>query len=258
MVGFDAYMTRERKAEFQDTLNMQLDAGAERYEEAREDGCRRRCGFFASTSNIMVALRDGFFLSTRFKPEDALPLAPDGWIVSNYALSEVEGIVDRQLRRTPVFVSTQNSLLKQFDDIATANGVGSVQIYRHENTVVAVAVRINKNGIRAAKNGEVNLASRVAVPFAVVDGIPLRRHEQEAYQGFGGTPEPVEYHHLSMNLDGQLSIVVLARADEAELGKLVSGFQLSTVIEELPHVPSNYVASAGVVIAEVEPHEDSN
>lgn len=247
MIAFEQVATDERRADIRQGINAQLDSGAQSYEQSREDGCRRRCGFFGSMSHMVVGLRDGIFLSMPFDPETVFPPAPDGWVRTEYTLAAMQDIVDWEMYRSAVFQSTQNSLLMRFDDIASANNVGAVRIYQQGDKRIAMAIMIHRNGLRAAKGEGRNGTVTVENPIAIIDGLPVRAHAQEAYEGFGNDPTPVAYRHLSMNIDGQVSIAWLALSEEADLMALLSGFDLAPIVQDLPQIPAGYTAGTGLV-----------
>ena len=251
MIAIDGYLTTDRKDGVRSDLTTRLERNAQQYEQNRADGCRRNCGFLPTLSHTIVGLRDGIFLSVPFEPEAVFPLAPAGWTVSEYALPTVEDIVERTLRRTPIFVSTQNNLLKDFDDIANANGVGAVRIYTQDDKTIAMALMIDRNGLRAAKDDAANIAKPVAAPFVAIDGLPVQSHERQSTEGSSGTWVPVTYSHYSMDIDGQVRIALLARAAEDDIQLLLSQLDLTPIVQDLPQIPSSYDPAAGMMIFEV-------
>lgn len=240
MMAFDAYMNDERKNAVRAELNAQLDDGAARYEERRENGCRRRCGFFGSISHMLTGLRDGVFSGVPFNPETVLPSGPEGWVATPYDLALTEAILGQKMKRTGFVSSTTNKLLMDFDDLAQTAQTGAVQLYRKENMAIAVGIEISREGLRAETKRQARTPSDAKPSVIIVDGLPFMHHAQVSVDALTDKRTPVQYHHYSMNLDGQVSIKVIALAPQAEIQAFLASFDLEPIVEQLPHRPSGY------------------
>lgn len=260
MMAFDDFMTDDRRAAVNDEINSQLDAGSERYEERREEGCRRNCGFFGTVSNMIVSMRDGMFLSLPFEPAAVMPPAPEGWTARPYDLAVLEGIVGRTLWQTAVVDDTENEVLKDFERINNATKTGFVQIYRSGDKAIVFGVMMIPNGLRAAKDGENRTARVVPMPFATIDGVPVRRLEQRGTRAIPFEEYDVAYHRFAMDLDGQATISVLASASTEleDITVFLSDFAVAPLVRDMPAIPDTYVAGAGFVVPEPPVEDDDD
>lgn len=247
MLAFDNYLTADRKEAVLDEVNAQIDAGAATYEDRREAGCtRRRCGFFATMADAVADLRDGIFLSVPFKAATALPPPPPGWTASDYDLAAVEGIVEAQMQDSIVFVSTQDSLLNEFDDTATARNVGAAAIYTQGDKAMALSIMIHRNGLRRAKADGGSPAPHIPAPVFRLDGLAVHRNSQTANVGTTSVKTLVSYHHYEMNLDNQITITILARASVSDVAALLAELDLDMIIADLPRRPTGYRPGTGL------------
>ncbi len=246
MLAFDDYLTEDRKEAVLDEVNAQIDSGAAAYEDRREAGCRRRCGAFATMAGAVADLRDGIFLSIPFNAATALPPAPPGWAATDYDLAAVEGIVGVQLQRSALFVSTQNSLLRQFDDTATARSVGAAEVYTQGEKTIALSIMIHRNALRSAKEGGGSAAPHISAPVFRLDGLAVHRDSQIAYEGINSVKSVVTYQHYEMNLDNQITITILSRAAVSDVAALLAELDLGMMIADLPRRPTGYSPGAGL------------
>jgi hypothetical protein len=241
MMAFDTYMSDDRKEAVRAEINTQLDEGAARTAERHEDGCRRRCGFFGSMATMITGLRDGVFAGLPFDPETAFPAGPKGWTITPYDLAAVEAIVDWKMQRTPLISPTQNKLLMRMDDIAQAAETGAVRIYVKEDMAIAVAIQISREGLRGEAPIGQRVTSRAMPSSAVANGVPFKVYPPVAYDVYGENPKPVGYRHFVMDLDGQVYITALALAPDEEIHKVLSTFDLTPIIADLPRKPAGYL-----------------
>jgi|GEM_PF-7083499 len=259
MFAFDSYMTDDRRSAVHGEINTRLDEGAEQYEQNREEGCRRSgCGFFAGISSMTVAIRDGIFLPRPFDPDTVFVETKGDWIQFPYDLEMVETIVDWEIERTPVRVSTSNRLVQYFDYVASLRRSGSVKIYVQDDNLIAMAVRVLNDGIRAGKSNSAPQAADVPIPFVTIDGLPVRDYPKinEVGVGLGQVISPVDYRHLSMDFDGQVEVTIVALAEDAKIIEFLSGFDVSLIVDGLPQRPAGYTAGVGIV-QNTEPPEAS-
>jgi len=160
------------------------------------------------------------------------------WVQFPYDLEMVETIVDWEIERTPVRVSTSNRLVQYFDYVANLRRTGSVKIYAQDDNLIAMAVRVLNDGIRAGKSNSAPQAADVPIPFVTIDGLP------------------VDYRHLSMDFDGQVEVTIVALAEDAKIIEFLSGFDVSLIVDGLPQRPAGYTAGVGIV-QNTEPPEAS-
>lgn len=257
MMAFDAYMNDNRKDAVRAEINTQLDEGAARYEARREDGCRRRCGFFGKIAAMVTDLRDGVFSGVPFDPETGLPQAPEGWAAVPYDLALTEAIVGQKMERTVLVSSTSNKLLMHFDDMAKAAQTGAVRIYRKDGMAIAMAVEISREGLRAETKRKARVPGNAQPSQIVVDGLPFMRHAQVSIDALTDKRTPVAYHTYSMNLDGQVEIKVIALAPDADVQAFLASFDLEPIVARLPHQPFGYSAGKdSISTAQLSPQAD--
>lgn len=247
MMVIDIYMTDHRKTAVRAGINAQLDEGAARYEEQSQDGCRRRCGVFATMAKAVTDLRDGIFASPPLDPEKVFAEPPEGWRMSPYDLATVEGIVGHKLQRTPLVSPTHNQLLTRFDDTAKAAQTGAVRLYAKGQARVSIAVQISDAGRRGTKAARTGSPEGVIAPLTVTDGLPFHLHPQVSVDLLRDTRIPVDYRHYSMDLDGQVRIDVLADGPAAEVEALLSSFDLEPIVDRLPQKPEGYFPDGRVL-----------
>jgi len=254
MMAIDTYMTEDRKTAVRAGINDQIDAGAERYEDRRENGCSRRCGFFGSMAHLVAGLRDGVFAQLPFDPETALPHGPDGWERGAYDLSLTETIVGHKLYRTQIVSATHNQLLMRFDKVGRAAQSGAVRIYRKGDTLLAVALEISREGLRKpGANKHLDTRFGRSKPTAILtDGMAFSVHPQTSTDPLHNTTTRVDYRHYSIDLDGQARIDVIARgtgdASAADIQAFLSGFDLAPIVENLPRRPAGYQPNTDPVL----------
>lgn len=248
MLAIDTYMTDARKTAVRGDINAALDEGANLFEDERASGCIRHCA--GGTSHLLVSLRDGLFLSRPFDPNAALPAAPDGWTRAPYSLAAAETIMGREIRRTALSSPTDNELLQDIDRIATKGSYSAAQIYRHGTSQIAMGIAIDRDAIRKAKDGEIIQDDETANVFTSLTGIPVRLHKQTSYDWRTSEYTPVAYQHLTMDLDGQVTVLILALVeDHDDILTLLSAFDVSAIVETLPHIPQSYDAAGSLAAA---------
>ena len=245
-MAVDHVMNDDRKTAVRAQINQQLDAGAEAYEERRDEGCRRRCGFIASISHMVVGLRDGIFKSLPFDPQNVFPPAPEGWRVAAYDLPAVEAIVGAKLVRTPLSSPTDNKLLAYFDDTAGAAETAAVRLFYGPEAVIAMAIAMSRKGLEDPAYRR-KLRRGKALPTGItVSGMVLTAYPQISFEAFGDKTTRVPYRHYALTLDGQVAIDLLTRAEVQEVETLLAGFDLAPIVANLPRPPAGYNKSAAV------------
>lgn len=60
LIAFETYISEDKRSASRDNINTWLDEKNAEYEQAREDGCRRRCGALGSLSRVIISFRDVF------------------------------------------------------------------------------------------------------------------------------------------------------------------------------------------------------
>ncbi|WP_170336356.1 hypothetical protein [Ruegeria arenilitoris] len=250
LMAFDTYMTDDRRTAARDALNAQLDEGAAEYEKSREDGCRRRCGGLGSLSHLIVNIRDGIFLSLPFDPSEVFPATQPGWTMTGFSIEALEPMLGQPKTNGRIGTTSEHDLWSDLNRVTKQAKSGAVRVYRQGDKTIALGIKIYREGLHAARDGEKFRLRKTTKPFAEIDGVLVRKHPQFSYSMVTRDYTPTDYQLLSIYMDGQVEITVVSDASNEELEAFFSAFDLTPIVENLPKAPSNYAPGKGVIIYE--------
>ncbi len=248
LMAFETSMTEDKRTASRDSINTWLDEKNEEYEQAREDGCRRRCGGLGSLSRVIISFRDGIFLSLPFDAKTTLPDAPAGWQKSDYSLSKAEVFLDHKLVRSLLSATTEDRILTQLERIVEKPKAGAIAFYTQGEKTILLAIKVSRTGIRDAMNEKKHKYKSGLEPYAEMDGLTLFKRPQVSHNWRTDTDTPVDYQRFLLDLHGQVEIRVIANAPHEDIRAFLSTLDLPTIVKNLPYIPTRYTPGTGVFL----------
>jgi hypothetical protein len=191
---------------------------------------RRFLEAYVGTSS---ALSNGILRDFADDLEPVLPAAPEGWTRSDWTIAAGEALTGETYKKTMLFVSTTNSILKDFEKTAD-DGFGAVAVYDTGNGLVALRIQGDRGALREAENGKVQSKRPTTDIVLSIDGVPVVRKPKFSNAAKTGKDQPMRFDWFRMHFGGVFGVEVISTAAEADALALMDLLDVAGLEASIP------------------------